>query len=358
MIRLQSLNKMIFIIVLLTLFSSQWVCAESRLYRSDNTTPFVKMMLSMMSAMGMLDKVPGYGGYGFGGYGPYGSSFSPWGQYTNNPFQRSPWLQSPWLQHGQGGVSPVWGSPDWGLLPTHDYSYGYSPYGYGYTPYGTRWSSTDLDGWVEEPWEVSEWNPDAELSNQAEVSNQVSAQQQAVPLQPQTNAETPIVQNFNFNVAEEERLEEKQHRKSPLAKIQQPHGSRRQSDWQQSRPPVNRGKQPELRQKSNKRSLQEKPCITDFCGLKKPNMNGLWVAQDGEMLGIKNQRYLWSDGESRYLTGQLKVQNEYLLASVDGSEKLMRFKYKLAGNHLLTMQQDGTIREFMRKPHNPYPGRY
>ncbi|RKZ58400.1 MAG: hypothetical protein DRQ44_14755 [Gammaproteobacteria bacterium] len=109
---------------------------------------------------------------------------------------------------------------------------------------------------------------------------------------------------------------------------------------------------------SKKQHRQEKPCITDFCGLKKPNLNGLWVAQDGEMLGIKNKRYLWSDGDSRYLTGQLKVQNEYLLANVDGHEKLMRFKYKLAGNHLLTMQPDGKIREFVRTPNNRYDGQY
>jgi len=82
------------------------------------------------------------------------------------------------------------------------------------------------------------------------------------------------------------------------------------------------------------------------------------VAQDGEMLCIKNKRYLWTDGASRYLTGQLKVQNEYLLANVDGHEKLMRFKYKLSGNHLLTMQPDGKIREFVRTPNNRYDGQY
>lgn len=76
------------------------------------------------------------------------------------------------------------------------------------------------------------------------------------------------------------------------------------------------------------------------------------------MLGIKNKKYLWSDGQSRYLTGRFKVENEYLLASVEGSEKLMRFKYKLAGNHLLTMRPDGTIREFIRRPINPYQGSY
>ena len=77
-------------------------------------------------------------------------------------------------------------------------------------------------------------------------------------------------------------------------------------------------------------------------------MNGLWVAQDGEVLGINNGKFLWADASERYLAGYIKIENEYLLASVEGSERLMRFKYKLAGDRLLTMQNDGTIREFIR----------
>jgi len=50
----------------------------------------------------------------------------------------------------------------------------------------------------------------------------------------------------------------------------------------------------------------------------------------------------------------MKVQNEYLLASVEGSDQIMRFKYKLAGNHLLTLQPDGVIREFVRMTANQY----
>ncbi len=73
---------------------------------------------------------------------------------------------------------------------------------------------------------------------------------------------------------------------------------------------------------------------------------------------MKNNRYLWSDGDSRYLTGQIKVQNEYLLANIDGYEKLMRYKYKLAGNHLLTLQPDGKIREFVRMSPSQYASQY
>lgn len=378
------LNKTLLIVVLLSLFSSQIVLADSRLYRSDTSMPFIKMMLSMMSAMGILDKASGYnnpflgGGYGgYGGLGPYGSTLSPWNGYTGNPFLRSPWLSSPWLQpSGQqifgnypAGASPVWGTPDWGLIPGPGYTYGYSPYGYGYDAYGSRWSSADLDGWVSEPWEYSDWNPDAETnvhsSQVLQTAPQVQTQSQSQAPAP---AETPIVQNFNFNVSEDNKV--KNQRQSPLAKLHMPQNMNRQSQWQADRQsPLSRhapkqsarserthtqlqNQVTQQESKSRKKNL-DKPCITEFCGLKKPNLNGLWLAQDGEMLGIRNKKYLWSDGNSRYLTGQLKVQNEYLLASVKGSEKIMRFKYKLAGNHLLTMQQDGTIREFLRRPNYP-----
>ena len=357
---LKVLKKTTIFALLLILSGSQIARAQTKLYQSDSKLPFVKMMMSMMEAMGMLDRVSNnsaYGAYGF-----------PGSHYANNPFLRSPGLQSPWRQSAYGSASPVWGSPDWGVLPTHKYSY------YSYGPYGTQWSSTDLDGWVKEPWESSEWNPKAEAKAHVQPPVQMRAPQQAQPAQPVT----PIVQNFNYNSPEtvqqregpsnnvraNNRLSNIQQknkqlsRPSPLAKLQ--------PSWQNPRPAGPSDAQarsqflpPQLLAKqSKKQHRQEQPCITAFCGLKKPNLNGLWVAQDGEMLGIKNRRYLWSDGDSRYLTGQLKVQNEYLLANVDGHEKLMRFKYKLSGNHLLTMQPDGKIREFVRTPNNRYDGQY
>lgn len=406
MIRFKVLKSPLVLALLLTLFSSLSVSAQSKYYHSDNNMPFVKMMLSMMAAMGILDRIPGPNGYGgyspaYYGYGanrfnPGGYSFnefgaSPWERYTNNPFQRSPWLQSPWLQSSWAqsvpGGSPVWGSPDWGVIPTRTYSFGYSPYGYGYTPYGSRWSSTDLDGWVKEPWELSEWNPDVE-----QVHQNLNVSQQQVALVPQVTSSsvtpavtTPIVQNFNYTVSEEildsgkpttllnsnnERLNNQingNYRQSPLAKLKPSYQQVKQTPVQhaggslvhQQKSTTEKNIKPVKAPASSKKYYQqEKPCITDFCGLKKPSLDGLWLTQDGEMMGIKDKRYLWSDGQSRYLQGLLKVQNEYLLASVDGHEKVMRFKYKLAGNHLLTMQPDGTIREFMRQPTNPYTGRY
>jgi len=331
---LSARTKTLIFALLLTLSSSQIVCAEVRLYKSNSNMPFIRMMLGMMDAMGVLDRVPTNSAYG-------GHPSSPWSNSTNsymrnsqvgNPFTRSPWLQSPWSQSGLNNSaydSPLWGSPSWGVLPTDSYAQNYYP------SYDSQWSASDLDGWVNESWENSEWNPKTEKS--------------ARPT-PTVQPTVPLVQNFNYNAPADtsqnnvSRKNSDMNMSSPLAKLTQPEHAQR--------PPAS---QPRKKPASPKKTTQ-KPCITEFCGLKKPSLDGLWVSQNGEMLGVKNKRYLWSDGQSRYLAGQLKVQNEYLIANVDGHEQLLRFKYKLAGNHLLTLQPDGTIREFVRRSYNQYQG--
>ncbi len=375
---LKTLHKSLLIALLMMLCCGQIVHAQKKLYQRDSGMPFIQMMLSMMAAMGLIDRFPGNGRYG--GFGqpdmsnpymraltiqglPPGSSQSG---FANNPFLRSPWLQTPWSSSVQGdpglnSASPVWGTPSWGVLPTDSYASNNSMA----NPYrsSSMWSASDLDGWVNETWETSQWNPDAPLRAEAPVQT----------TQPKTK-------DFSYNMPAEENRKQPQTLSqqtqtrqadkslSPLSKLMQTDRSLRQSPEQQVRQaarepaPVMARQQNSAQQragqqrqasplhKNTRQNIRQKPCITEFCGLKKPNINGLWVAQNGEMLGVKNKRYLWSDGKARHLTGQILIQNEYLLTSVDGHKKTMRFKYKLAGNHLLTMQPDGTIREFVRMP--------
>jgi len=327
----------------LTAMSSQTVLAQTKVYQYDGKLPFVQMMLNMMVAMGILDRLPANGAYG--GY----SSSSPWSRQSN-PYSRALAMQG--LSSNSLADSP-WGSPGWGVLPVDSYTRQYS--NYDQPGYGQVWSSTDVDGWVNEPWDSSVWNEDAKTP----VAS--SSKTKSTPPVQQT---VPLVQNFNYNVpantpnqvsqAPISQRSKSQPRQSPLAKLAQPAAPEKRVSRQQTRPPSNRpNKASPLRKK-----LKQKPCVTEFCGLKKPSLNGLWVANNGEMLGVKNHRYLWSDSNSRYLTGQLKIQNEYLLANVDGYDnKVMRFKYKLAGNRLLTMQPDGKTREFVRVQANQYYNR-
>jgi hypothetical protein len=388
MIMLRALSKSLFFTLLLMLSGSQVLHAEVKQYQYDGKLPFVQMMLNMMVAMGMLDRVPVSGLYGSYPYpatslsnynNPYlralalrglSSGLYPglsssylqnpylfnsatrnlYGSYPNtaygtNPFLSTPWLQSPWSQPALNGVSPLWGSPSWGVLPTESY------------PLNNYWSGTDLTGWVNEPWETSSWNPEAE-SRQTETGNaEGQAQSPAI--------HSPLVQIYNSS-------DDAQHRVASPPQVRQPAQSSRRSSSPLSKlappdyragPPMSdpyaqqsgpaAGRSPQELPRSQKKVYQ-KPCITDFCGLKKPDLDGFWVAQNGEMLGIKNQQFLWSDGASRYLSGRIKIENEYLRASVEGHEQILTFKYKLAGNHLLTLQPDGVIREFTRMTATQY----
>ncbi len=109
------------------------------------------------------------------------------------------------------------------------------------------------------------------------------------------------------------------------------------------------------------------PCVTELCGLGKytqppaytniPDLHdgpllldGLWITDTGEMLGIKAQRFLWSDGDSRYLTGRIQALQDTLIASVDGDERVMSFQYRLENNRLLTQDPSGLVRVFTRVP--------
>lgn len=351
----QSFIRSLLLAVLL-LFTAAGARAEVRYYQYDGNLPFIQMMLNMMVAMGILDRLPSNGLYGLPYGSPYGYGGSPWsafsgsdyysnpyrralalrglspysayGGYGDNPFLRSPWLASPWSS--PLAANGIWGSPRWGVLPTDSYAPGYA--------YASPWLSpyNDLtEGWVNEPWETSPWNPDARTSS----------------MQQQNNAPTQQNSARNMNGAQQAarqqgRPQAQAYANSPLAKLTPP---AQQSAQSRSQPQQQRQSQ------SAYPPVRQKPCVTDFCGLKKPDINGLWVSRNGEMLGIRNDHFLWSDGTSRYLSGRIKLKNDYLLARVDetstgpvANAQIMQFRYKLAGDRLLTMQPDGVIKEFVR----------
>ncbi len=282
---IKALTQKVTLILLLSLLSSQFVHAEIKNYQYDGKLPFVQMMLNMMVAMGILDRVPVSGIYNR--YGQYGVSNNRYAGLWNRG--NSNWGNT-------NGNSTNWGQPRWGVLPEESYSQNnYSWYG----PQGTSpVMKSDLDGWVNEPWEMSVWN------------------------NKKQNKKNGSERSSNDFAAKED------------------DGNRLQSTKQATDKRSIKLKQP-IR-------LKQKACVTDFCGLQAPSLNGLWVSQEGEMLGVKNNSFLWSDGQSRHLTGNIKLKNNYLLVSADDSQQRMYFKYKLDGNHLLMMQPDGRVRDFRR----------
>ena len=292
----------------------------------------------------------------------YGYGSNPYLGNANSGYGRNPWSRSPWSQSG-----PLWGTPNWGVLPLQSYGNNYSPYGYRpyghrprgsapnrYTTYGSpwdslSWSSSDLSGWVNEPWETSTWNPRTENATQSSQSNLTLTTNNDLPDEAE-------LQQPNDRQRSNQTPQQRTYNSSPLSKLVSPGDTDVQSNASSLVEQTSSSPDKPANGHSNNQvtlDVKEKPCVTDFCGLSKPNINGVWVAQNGEILGIKNQDFLWSDGHSQYLTGLIKIQNEYLLAYIDEYERSMRFKYKLAGDNLLTLQPDGTVREFTRLRTNP-----
>jgi len=359
---LKTLHKPLLILLLLVLSCSQIAHAQSRMYKHDSSMPFVQMMLSMMVAMGLIDRFPGNASYGNFAQSdlsnPYMRALTIQGlppganhsALAHNPFAGSPWMQTPWSSPAQGNTnvnsaSPVWGTPSWGVLPVDRNAVN------NHARYGSStWSESDLAGWVNEDWETSRWNPDAALKEDLPASTTPSGMMQPeAPVAP--SVEEKLNQQPNRHQQARVRATPGQQMTKPATKSASPLSKLLQAPAREQAATM-ASQQKNISPSHNKarQSRQQQPCVTEFCGLKAPNLNGLWVAENGEMMGVKNKRYLWSDGKARHLTGQLLIQNEYLLASVDGHERIMRFKYKLAGNHLLTMKPDGTIREFVRIP--------
>ncbi len=106
------------------------------------------------------------------------------------------------------------------------------------------------------------------------------------------------------------------------------------------------------------------PCVTEFCGLLPPQreiagttpalaLDGLWQTQSGEMLGIKNNHFLWSNGGSRHLTGTIRALHGSLIANVDGKgNRVMQYRYRIENNRLFTQDSHGRVRVFIRLPVN------
>jgi len=82
------------------------------------------------------------------------------------------------------------------------------------------------------------------------------------------------------------------------------------------------------------------------------NLDGLWVANNGEMLGLRDGRFLWTDGSTAYTTGVIERTPVLMRAYIDDSDRQVVYRYKLIGNEMLTIDASGTLRIFRHVPIN------
>ena len=103
----------------------------------------------------------------------------------------------------------------------------------------------------------------------------------------------------------------------------------------------------------NRQHRSQSPCVNESCGNNNPaKLNGVWVTQHGEMLGIRNQQFLWSDGRSNFLIGLIKTQGNAFSLKVKDNGLVMNYQYKLDNARLQTRDANGVVRSFIRLPIN------
>ena len=83
------------------------------------------------------------------------------------------------------------------------------------------------------------------------------------------------------------------------------------------------------------------------------NLDGLWVDDNnGEMLGLRDGRFLWTDGSTAYTTGVIERTPVLMRAYIDDSDQKIVYRYKLIGNKMLTIDASGTLRILRHVPIN------
>lgn len=95
--------------------------------------------------------------------------------------------------------------------------------------------------------------------------------------------------------------------------------------------------------------MRQSSCIEGSClAWSSSSLNGLWISEDGEMLGVKNDQFLWTDGQDTHLSGLMNIENGHVDASIDGSDQQISYDYRVQGNELLTRDNSGVVRSFWR----------
>ncbi|NNJ96099.1 MAG: hypothetical protein HKP12_02975 [Gammaproteobacteria bacterium] len=99
---------------------------------------------------------------------------------------------------------------------------------------------------------------------------------------------------------------------------------------------------PERRPSASKQNRAE--------GTNNRRLNGLWIGDSGEMLGIRGDNFLWYDGRDRYANGTLRSSPTTLKVTRAGTRRELSMHYRVVGNELYTISRNGKTRTFQRTP--------
>jgi hypothetical protein len=79
------------------------------------------------------------------------------------------------------------------------------------------------------------------------------------------------------------------------------------------------------------------------------NINGIWEALSGDVIAIyKNNKFIWSDGNSRNLAGQLIIKNNMLYAYIPAKNITLQFQFRQEAEKFIVRDKQARTYIFTR----------
>jgi hypothetical protein len=373
-----TVTKTIISTVLLSILLAKANTVEARLkyYRYNDNIPMVEMSLNMMVAMGVLEQIPsrlvhdgnpynrmvtakynprsrshyGYparaGYYTNKRYTDYWDDLdSPYDRYYGNRFDYTPYRdryrswEDPWYSRWGNqwndpwstGWSDSWISP-WGGLRGNRLN---NPWGgYMSNPWG-GYVNNPWGGYVNNPWGnawSSQW-----MNPWSNPLNTMNTPYSGLNSWPYTSGYPNIPMSPN-TVFESAPGLDSQPYSDPSSINQQPGQdgyTLNPTAWS-----ANTTRLDYARDRSRSR----------YSSSPETRLNGLWIGDNGEMLGIRGDKFIWYDGNNRYANGILIKTPTTIEARAEGSNKIIRYHYGFLGDELVTMSRKGKIHTYSPMP--------
>jgi hypothetical protein len=397
---MRTVTKTIITTVLLSTLLAMAGTVEARLkyYRYNDNIPMVEMSLNMMVAMGVLEPIPSrlvhdgnpyhrmvnasYGPYSRSSYSTYPDRFRRYGNYRYSDYLDGPidpydgryndsyygryfgsrygypsdyprnrtWASqwdSPWADRWGNQWDGPWGGNTWGSNWGNpwDYEQG-SPWNSTWgrpwsSQWGNQWNNPWNSGWGS-PW-ANQWNNPWSTSWGSPWGNQWSNPwMNPWSSQPGYSGAWPYNTGYSsMPLLPGVNLGDDGSKNNPY-----------QSDDASQQNPGKDG------YKAEKTSWSAYPSSVSYRHSRHRSvnngpyrkLNGLWIGDNGAMLGIRGNRFLWYDDSNQYSKGQLVKSPTMMKARIEGSTTVVRYHYQLHGNELVIVSRDGKMHTFNRMP--------
>ncbi len=354
---MRTVIKTIITTVLLSTLLAPLSNVEARLkyYRYNNNIPMVEMSLNMMVAMGVLEPIPSRLVHDGNPYNRLVRARS--GRYSRSPYtyagysSRSRYYDDYWDEPASPYRRYSRSRYDYLSDPWDRYrgDYRYSPkYSSWYGPWADRWSSPWYSGW-DSPWDTAgydrwknPWSNPWYGGGMSPWGSAWSSQWMNPWYSPYGYlGGLPFTQGYTgLPILPDSLLGDDTSRikpypsDEPSQQIEKKNGFKAQeTSW--STRPSRAGYSRNNHRTGNNRNYQQ--------------LNGLWIDDNGEILGIRGNRFLWYDN-NRYAKGQLIKSPTMMEARIRETKTVIRFHYKQHNNEMVIVSRDGKTRTFNRMP--------